>query len=134
MDDEVEEEFDLDLNDKVAPFLEGQTSKDRADVSPVKIVKNPDGSLQRAAMTQSALAKERRELSQQEQRAAAEVGLIHPSILSPTKFQCYTSVYISTMLTCVRKFGESKQESKQNKTKHWLISISCFKQTEYFCL
>jgi hypothetical protein len=26
-------------------------------VSPIKIVKNPDGSLQRAAMTQSALAK-----------------------------------------------------------------------------
>ena len=30
-------------------------------LSPVKIVANPDGSMQRAAMTQSALAKERRE-------------------------------------------------------------------------
>ena len=76
MEDEIEEEFDLDLNDRVAPFLEGQTSKERADVSPVKIVKNPDGSLQRAAMTQSALAKERRELSQQTQRAAAEVSIV----------------------------------------------------------
>jgi ATP-dependent RNA helicase DHX8/PRP22 len=38
-------------------------------MSPIKIVKNPDGSLQRAAMTQSALAKERRELRETQQRA-----------------------------------------------------------------
>ena len=31
-------------------------------MSPIKIVKNPDGSLQRAALTQAALAKERREM------------------------------------------------------------------------
>ena len=30
--------------------------------SPIKVVKNPDGSMQRAATTQSALAKERREM------------------------------------------------------------------------
>jgi ATP-dependent RNA helicase DHX8/PRP22 len=38
-------------------------------MSPIKIVKNPDGTLQRAAMTQSALAKERRELRESQQRA-----------------------------------------------------------------
>ena len=38
-------------------------------MSPIKIVRNPDGSLQRAAMTQSALAKERRELRDSQQRA-----------------------------------------------------------------
>ena len=38
----------------------------------MKIVKNPDGSLQRAAMTQSALAKERRELREQQQRTLIE--------------------------------------------------------------
>jgi ATP-dependent RNA helicase DHX8/PRP22 len=41
-------------------------------VSPIKIVKNPDGSLQRAAMTQSALMKERRELKEQQQRSELE--------------------------------------------------------------
>lgn len=41
-------------------------------VSPIKIVKNPDGSMQRAAMTQSALAKERRELKEQQQRTLLE--------------------------------------------------------------
>lgn len=43
-----------------------------AQVSPIKIVKNPDGSMQRAAMTQSALAKERRELKEQQQRTLLE--------------------------------------------------------------
>ena len=41
-------------------------------MSPIKIVKNPDGSLQRAAMTQSALAKERRELKETQQRAVMD--------------------------------------------------------------
>eukprot|EP00951_Prasinocladus_malaysianus_P017130 scaffold134764_cov35-Prasinocladus_malaysianus.AAC.1 len=41
-------------------------------VSPIKIVKNPDGSMQRAAMTQSALMKERRELKEQQQRSELE--------------------------------------------------------------
>ena len=44
----------------------------RAQVSPIKIVKNPDGSMQRAAMTASALAKERRELKEQQQRTLLE--------------------------------------------------------------
>ena len=36
------------------------------------IFQNPDGSLQRAAMTQSALAKERRELKQAQREAQAD--------------------------------------------------------------
>jgi hypothetical protein len=39
----------------------GQTAQTQ-EMSPIKIVKNPDGSLQRAALTQAALAKERREM------------------------------------------------------------------------
>ena len=66
-EEEAEQEVEIEINDKEAPFLEGQTSQ--GDVSPIKIVKNPDGSMQRAAMTQQALAKERRELMQTQQRA-----------------------------------------------------------------
>lgn len=73
VDDDVEEEFEIDLSEVEPAFLAGQTSKQGVEVSPIKIVKNPDGSLQRAAMTQSALAKERRELKEQQQRTAAEV-------------------------------------------------------------
>ncbi len=48
-------------------FLRGQTRLSR-ELSPIKVVKNPDGSMQRAAMTQSALAKERKELREQQDR------------------------------------------------------------------
>jgi ATP-dependent RNA helicase DHX8/PRP22 len=62
-DDAVEEDVDIELNEAAPAFLAGQTMH-HVHLSPVKIVKNPDGTLQRAAMTQSALAKERRELHQ----------------------------------------------------------------------
>ena len=71
-EEEVEEDFEIDLNDEEPAFLRGQTASSGAGASPVKIVKNPDGSMQRAAMTQSALAKERREMQQEQQRAAAD--------------------------------------------------------------
>jgi len=48
---------EIEINEDEAPFLTGQSASSLGDVSPIKIVKNPDGSLQRAAMTQSALAK-----------------------------------------------------------------------------
>ncbi|KAJ7530335.1 hypothetical protein O6H91_15G089800 [Diphasiastrum complanatum] len=66
-DEGTEEELEIELNEDEPAFLRGQT-RYSIDMSPVKIVKNPDGSLQRAAMTQSALAKERRELREQQQR------------------------------------------------------------------
>jgi ATP-dependent RNA helicase DHX8/PRP22 len=62
--EETEEETEVELNTELEPaFLRGQTKKSgRRDLEPIKIIKNPDGSLQRAAMQQSTLAKERREL------------------------------------------------------------------------
>eukprot|EP00741_Cyanophora_paradoxa_P023533 tig00021589_g22735.t1 len=66
--EETEEEMEIELNEEEPVFLRGQTSV-AAQLSPVKIVKNPDGSLQRAAMTQSALAKERRELKDQQRNS-----------------------------------------------------------------
>mmetsp|Transcript_12824 Transcript_12824/g.38739 ORF Transcript_12824/g.38739 Transcript_12824/m.38739 type:complete len:1220 (-) Transcript_12824:544-4203(-) len=71
-DDDNEEEFEIDINDAEPAFLAGQSSRSGVEVSPIKIVKNPDGSMQRAAMTQSALAKERRELKEQQQRTLLE--------------------------------------------------------------
>jgi len=66
--EETQEELEIELNEAEPLFLRGQTKASIA-LSPIKIVKNPDGSLQRAAMTQSALAKERRELRETQQRA-----------------------------------------------------------------
>lgn len=71
-DQEDEEEFEVDIQEDEAAFLKGISSRSGVEMSPIKIVKNPDGSLQRAAMTQSALAKERRELREQQQRTLVE--------------------------------------------------------------
>ena len=60
---EAEEDIEIELNEDEPLFLKGQTKATR-EMSPVRIVKNPDGSLQRAALHQSQLFKERREMKQ----------------------------------------------------------------------
>jgi ATP-dependent RNA helicase DHX8/PRP22 len=59
----VEEEVEIEINEDEPAFLKGQTRLSK-EMSPVRIVKNPDGSLQRAALHQSQLSKERKELKQ----------------------------------------------------------------------
>ncbi|KAL8137387.1 hypothetical protein V2J09_003388 [Rumex salicifolius] len=63
----AEELLEIELNDDEPAFLHGQT-RYSVDMSPVKIFKNPEGSLSRAAALQSALIKERREVRDQQQR------------------------------------------------------------------
>jgi len=68
---EVEEELDVEVREEEPAFLAGQTKR-TLDLSPVKIIKAPDGSLNRAALGGAALAKERRELRQQEANEQAD--------------------------------------------------------------
>ncbi|XP_052248840.1 LOW QUALITY PROTEIN: ATP-dependent RNA helicase DHX8-like [Dreissena polymorpha] len=67
-DDDSDEDIEIEMVEEEAPFLAGH-GKQSLDLSPIKIVKNPDGSLSQAAMMQSALQKERREIKQQQRRA-----------------------------------------------------------------
>lgn len=73
-EDSEGEDIEIELVDEEAPFLKGYGRHSRQDMSPVKIVKNPDGSLQQSAMMQGALAKERRELKQAQRESTAEDG------------------------------------------------------------
>jgi ATP-dependent RNA helicase DHX8/PRP22 len=68
---EVEEELDVEIREDEPAFLAGQTKR-TLDLSPVRIVKAPDGSLNRAALSGTSLAKERRELRQQETNEEAD--------------------------------------------------------------
>ncbi|KAF5368482.1 hypothetical protein D9758_002163 [Tetrapyrgos nigripes] len=68
---EIEEELDVEVREDEPPFLAGQTKR-TLDLSPVKVVKAPDGSLNRAALAGASLAKERRELRQQEVNEQAD--------------------------------------------------------------
>jgi len=58
-----EEDIEVELREEEPAFLRGVGGgRLLHDLSPVRIVKNPDGSLAQAAMMQSALSKERREI------------------------------------------------------------------------
>jgi ATP-dependent RNA helicase DHX8/PRP22 len=70
-----DEEVEIELREDEPLFLQGQTTS-AMPASPVRIVKNPDGSLQRAAMTQSTLAEERRQLRQAQYEAKLDVSHI----------------------------------------------------------
>jgi ATP-dependent RNA helicase DHX8/PRP22 len=72
---EQEEDVDIEVRDEEPPFLAGQT-KQSLELSPIRVVKAPDGSLNRAAMSGDTLARERRELRQQEaqEKAAKEAA------------------------------------------------------------
>ncbi|KAJ2822284.1 DEAH-box ATP-dependent RNA helicase prp22, partial [Coemansia sp. 'formosensis'] len=63
-----EEELDIELREEEPDFLRGHTMH-ALQLSPVKVVKAPDGSLNRAALAGAALAKERKELKQQQAEA-----------------------------------------------------------------
>jgi ATP-dependent RNA helicase DHX8/PRP22 len=68
---EVDEDMDIEVREDEPAFLAGQTKR-TLNLSPVKIVKAPDGSLNRAALLSASLAKERRELQQQESNDQAD--------------------------------------------------------------
>lgn len=60
---EAEELIDIEINEDEPDFLRGQTKASK-ELSPIRIVKNPDGSLQRAALQQGQAMKERKEIKQ----------------------------------------------------------------------
>ncbi|ORX36439.1 P-loop containing nucleoside triphosphate hydrolase protein [Kockovaella imperatae] len=68
---EVEEDIDIEVNELEPSFLSGQT-KITLELSPVKIIKAPDGSLNRAALAGASLAKERRDLKRLEENEQAD--------------------------------------------------------------
>jgi ATP-dependent RNA helicase DHX8/PRP22 len=74
---EEEEDVDIEVREEEPPFLAGQT-KQSLELSPIRVVKAPDGSLNRAAMAGDTLAKERRDLKQEEmkQKAAQEAATV----------------------------------------------------------
>merc|ERR1719342_1317751 len=68
--DDDDEDIEIELVEDEAPFLKGQ-GRMLNNLSPVRIVKNPDGSLAQAAMMQGALSKERREQENDQPRGEA---------------------------------------------------------------
>ncbi|KAG1664918.1 ATP-dependent RNA helicase DHX8 [Nymphon striatum] len=61
--DDDDEDIEIEIVEDEPPFLMGH-GRANIDLDPVRIVKNPDGSLAQAAMMQQALSKERKENKQ----------------------------------------------------------------------
>src|SRR5579871_6282683 len=70
-DTEQDLDIDLDIIESEPPFLQGQTNK-TIQLSPIKVIKAPDGSLNRAAMSGGQLASDRRAVRQQQANQDAE--------------------------------------------------------------
>ncbi|PJF16540.1 putative SPX domain-containing protein, partial [Paramicrosporidium saccamoebae] len=70
---EVEEDVEIEVRPEEPRFLKGQMHL-ALELSPVKIVKNPEGSLNRAAMSGAALAAERREVRQTQEKEKKRDG------------------------------------------------------------
>lgn len=51
------EQTNIEVNEKEPPFLTGQTTKTGINLSPVRVVKNPEGTLNRSAMNAIQYAK-----------------------------------------------------------------------------
>lgn len=67
----VEEDSDCDevaieVSDKEPLFLKGQTTKTGIVLSPIKCIKNPEGTLNREAINALQYAKERKEMRDQQ--------------------------------------------------------------------
>ena len=74
-EDDLDEDIDIEVRDEEPPFLAGQT-KQSLELSPIRIVKAPDGSLNRAAMAGTTLVKDWRELRQQETQAKEQTAQV----------------------------------------------------------
>jgi len=70
-DSDHEEELDIEINEEEPEFLKHQTHITQ-DLDSVRVCKNPDGSMNHAAMIQSALAIERRDLRLQREKHQAD--------------------------------------------------------------
>jgi len=71
------EDLEIDIIETDPPFLAGQTKERARQLSPVRIVKNPDGSLSQAAMQQADLAKDRRDIKREKRERELEEMRLH---------------------------------------------------------
>jgi len=83
-DEDSDEDVEVEMVEEEPPFLQGH-GRGVVELSPVKIVKNPDGSLAQSAMMGNALQKERREMKQvqREQEVSAVPASMNNDWIDP---------------------------------------------------
>jgi ATP-dependent RNA helicase DHX8/PRP22 len=81
LDELDEEDKEIELNEEHPPFLKYSKTKTGINLSPIRIAKNPDGSLNRVAMKQAQIARERKEereakLKEEKKKREGDLGSI----------------------------------------------------------
>ena len=66
------EDLEVEINENEPFFLKGQTTRAGVHLSPIKVIKNPDGTLQKEAANALQFARERRDMKEQQQRSLME--------------------------------------------------------------
>jgi len=124
-DDESDgEDIEIELVDEDPAFLSGY-GKHVLDLEPVKVVKNPDGSLAQAALMQGALSKERRDLKIQQQREKDNEqqrgGMRRSKILDP----------MAPTMTTGDNEESSSMAQKQKDMPEWLRYVTAGGRVTY---
>ncbi len=91
---DVDDNLDVELKEEEPPFLKGQTERAGINFSPIRIVKNPDGVMHRAAIQQSEMVKNRRELRELQNKSTFEGAQMGPGLgnaHATTSIDVYTS-------------------------------------------
>ncbi|KAK5699234.1 DEAH-box ATP-dependent RNA helicase prp22, partial [Elasticomyces elasticus] len=68
---DLEQDFNIELQEEEPPFLAGQ-KKQSFNLSPICVVRAPNGLLNWTALSSSTLSKERKELQHKEDEVAAD--------------------------------------------------------------
>jgi ATP-dependent RNA helicase DHX8/PRP22 len=77
-----EEDVEIEINDKEPAFLENHTTKSGVQMSPIRVVRNPEGSLQREALNALQFAKDRREVRENKTKKDIEEKKSQPPTFS----------------------------------------------------
>lgn len=121
---EPEIDVDIEMKFKEPTFLKGQTL-DLYNLEPAKIVKNPEGSLQRAAMKGSTLAKEFKEKRFKEQKEKEKQDR-----LKAAKSMDYLDPLKSQTKTITKEVNSSWKKSQEGVTYGKRSSLSIQQQRE----
>ncbi|CAK9300122.1 unnamed protein product [Gordionus sp. m RMFG-2023] len=130
-DDDGDEDVEIELADDEPAFLRGYGKRKggmEALMEPVKVVKNPDGSLAQAAMMQNALAKERKEIKQQVRES--ELGLGAGSSLSSFGKEWQDPFSVNPSINSTSGSGGSNV-NMQNDMPEWKRYIAGGKQRSF---
>ncbi len=108
--EELEENVEIEMNDREPAFLSGQTSRAGVSYSPVRLSRLQNGSMQQAAEAQGELARERREIREQQRAKLAAGNTQDQRLLLDEQLMGMTSIHDDPTSGDFGKFGDAAMD------------------------